>query len=564
MKVNIQKHIILYIIFVCFALLLNIASFYFVPKTNNINRWELEEFDEEWYCGDGRKVDIGNLSEIKCNFIIAKTLDKKESGKSLCFRSKNIFFDVFKEEEKIYSFNPYVPQFCGKSYGISFHYIYLGEFNENTNLKIKLNPIYNDSSVFFDLMNIGSESAYMTKQFSTYFLNFIVCLLIMLIGVVMIITGIFARAYNINYISVVSFGVFSLLGGLWTSTETMILQIITGNSTAVHLLNYYILMLIPFFLLTGVAGIMEIIAKKQILFIFVLCIFNFLLNTMFTIFLKIDYHDLLKLTHLIILISVLFSIYIIVKSFKQKKAENKSYIVLVVGFVFMIIGGIIDIIRYNLVNTINFDTGLYTRLGLLGLMAILGRYSTNKIITMIKLGQHAEYMKKLAYVDVLTGMKNRLAFTDIKNELYKSKLNYKYAMVQFDINNLKTVNDVLGHDAGDKHIINGAIIINNSFGAIGECYRIGGDEFLAFILDENLSKIKKSEEKLAQMITDFNKKSNSSFPLKIAYGIAYGDTKKNITFDEIEIIADKNMYENKRKMKLLDKEGMQTNIEEHK
>lgn len=213
MKVNIQKHIILYIIFVCFALLLNIASFYFVPKTNNINRWELEEFDEEWYCGDGRKVDIGNLSEIKCNFIIAKTLDKKESGKSLCFRSKNIFFDVFKEEEKIYSFNPYVPQFCGKSYGISFHYIYLGEFNENTNLKIKLNPIYNDSSVFFDSMNIGSESAYMTKQFSTYFLNFIVCLLIMLIGVVMIITGIFARAYNINYISVVSFGVFSLLGG---------------------------------------------------------------------------------------------------------------------------------------------------------------------------------------------------------------------------------------------------------------------------------------------------------------------------------------------------------------
>lgn len=562
MKVNIQKYIILYIIFVCFALLLNIASFYFIPKINNTNRWELEEFDEEWYCGDGRKVDIGNLSEIKCNFIITKTLDKKESGKSLCFRSKNIFFDVFKDDEKIYSFNPYVPRFCGKSYGISFHYIYLGEFNENTNLKIKLNPIYNDPSVFFDSMNIGSESTYMTKQFSTYFLNFIVCLLIMLIGVVMIITGIFARAYNINYISVVSFGVFSLLGGLWTSTETMIIQIITENSIAVHLLNYYVLMLIPFFLLTGVAGIMEIIAKKQILFIFVLCIFNFLLNTIFTIFFQIDYHDLLKLTHLIILISVLFSIYIIVKSFKQKKAENKSYIVLVVGFVFMIIGGIMDIIRYNLVDTINFDTGLYTRLGLLGLMAILGRYSTNKIITMIKLGQHAEHMKKLAYIDVLTGMKNRLAFTDIKKELYKSKLNYKYAMVQFDINNLKTVNDVLGHDAGDKHIINGAIIINNSFGMIGECYRIGGDEFLAFILDENLSKIKKSEEKLNQMITDFNKKSNSSFPLKIAYGIAYGDTKKNITFDEIEIIADKNMYENKRKMKLVDKEELQINIEE--
>ena len=50
-----------------------------------------------------------------------------------------------------------------------------------------------------------------------------------------------------------------------------------------------------------------------------------------------------------------------------------------------------------------------------------------------------------------------------------------------DVNGLKTVNDNLGHAAGDELLVGAAKCIQQCFGNSGKVFRIGGDEFIAMI-----------------------------------------------------------------------------------
>ena len=57
-------------------------------------------------------------------------------------------------------------------------------------------------------------------------------------------------------------------------------------------------------------------------------------------------------------------------------------------------------------------------------------------------------------------------------------------MVILDINGLKIVNDTFGHREGDQLIVQGARLIKETLGQLGEIFRIGGDEFV--VLSTNI------------------------------------------------------------------------------
>lgn len=65
-------------------------------------------------------------------------------------------------------------------------------------------------------------------------------------------------------------------------------------------------------------------------------------------------------------------------------------------------------------------------------------------------------------------------------------LEIQIKMVYLDVNDLKKVNDNLGHEYGDKLLKSAAKIISESFGAFGKSYRIGGDEFCVLMSGENI------------------------------------------------------------------------------
>ena len=90
---------------------------------------------------------------------------------------------------------------------------------------------------------------------------------------------------------------------------------------------------------------------------------------------------------------------------------------------------------------------------------------------------------KKAYTDPLTGVKSKHSYLEAEKKMDQriaEKSVSEFAIVVFDLNNLKIINDTQGHQAGDKYIKDACYIICHCF-KHSPVYRVGGDEFVAIL-----------------------------------------------------------------------------------
>ena len=165
----------------------------------------------------------------------------------------------------------------------------------------------------------------------------------------------------------------------------------------------------------------------------------------------------------------------------------------------------------------------------------------NNISKIIMLNySYGEKMETLAEVDGMTGLYNKSKYLSMINGKYTDV--ESVAVIFWDINDLKIINDTVGHDAGDELISVTATSIRNIVGPKDMAYRIGGDEFVMIIMDCNEEEVK---EKLRKWNVELEAaRKEFKFPISVSTGYAIGNGK-NLT--DIINEADKAMYENKRK-----------------
>lgn len=92
--------------------------------------------------------------------------------------------------------------------------------------------------------------------------------------------------------------------------------------------------------------------------------------------------------------------------------------------------------------------------------------------------------RRLAYLDPLTGLENRRAFTKaLKRELTRlaAEDEIGLAVLYIDLDEFKKVNDLGGHDAGDDMLQRVAACLRLTLGEFGTAARIGGDEFAGMV-----------------------------------------------------------------------------------
>lgn len=146
--------------------------------------------------------------------------------------------------------------------------------------------------------------------------------------------------------------------------------------------------------------------------------------------------------------------------------------------------------------------------------------------------------KEKATHDELTNLKNKTAFEeDIKI------FNNEGCILFADVNNLKYVNDKIGHFAGDTLLIEISKVLNKNFRNV---YRIGGDEFIILTEEKENSVIKKIDN-INKNLEQITKRDKTGIIYSVAIGYAYGDGIK--TIDDIKNEADSNMYDIKQKYK---------------
>ena len=160
--------------------------------------------------------------------------------------------------------------------------------------------------------------------------------------------------------------------------------------------------------------------------------------------------------------------------------------------------------------------------------------------------EEAKAMSRMAYVDGLTNISNRMAFNKKMNEL---ELSDRTGFVSFDVNNLKTANDVYGHIEGDNLICLAADAITRAFGENGTAYRYGGDEFVVIMEDFSDKAADESLAKLKKIIEKTNEAKVLHVDFSIAGGYAVYDKAKDESLMSTLNRADDVMYENKKLMK---------------
>ena len=153
--------------------------------------------------------------------------------------------------------------------------------------------------------------------------------------------------------------------------------------------------------------------------------------------------------------------------------------------------------------------------------------------------------QSMANIDALTGVKNRHAYLEAEerlNELINDGDISEFAIVILDVNDLKKVNDTLGHQAGDKHLRGACKIICDTFKR-SPVFRIGGDEFAVIVRGEDYERV----DRLVSDIDDQNRKAVINGGVVVACGMSKfeGDDSVTAVFRR----ADRNMYDNKVSLK---------------
>ena len=154
---------------------------------------------------------------------------------------------------------------------------------------------------------------------------------------------------------------------------------------------------------------------------------------------------------------------------------------------------------------------------------------------------------RLANQDALTGVKSKLAYSQDERKLDRAIAAGEqgpFAVVVFDVNDLKYVNDTQGHAAGDQYLKDACTIICQTF-KHSPVYRIGGDEFVAILRGTDYA----ARERLMAQLDVNNRTDVHGGGVSIAGGIAEFQKDTDQRLAAVFKRADTAMYENKRRLK---------------
>ena len=156
--------------------------------------------------------------------------------------------------------------------------------------------------------------------------------------------------------------------------------------------------------------------------------------------------------------------------------------------------------------------------------------------------------RRMADIDSLTGVKNKHAYTqweEIVNEGIKGGTQEPFAVVVCDINNLKSVNDLYGHKAGDSCIQSCSSKLCNIF-TNSPVFRVGGDEFIIFLSGEDYYRRNELMTRVNAIPKD---PARIRMGETVSAGMAEYDKDKHRSLLNVVEEADKAMYARKQYLK---------------
>ena len=152
-----------------------------------------------------------------------------------------------------------------------------------------------------------------------------------------------------------------------------------------------------------------------------------------------------------------------------------------------------------------------------------------------------KYLIQLSQIDPLTSVYNKETTQAFIEQKLKNKESAVFLIL--DVDAFKAVNDNYGHAVGDKVLAQLGKLFKNHFRQTDIVGRIGGDEFIILIQDENIAESR--IRSLLEKVNELKIEELQGFTLSISIGIAFAPNH-GTTFIELYRHADHALYQTKR------------------
>lgn len=523
---------------VVFAVLGILALFYVFTYRAEVTRvmgrdgyviTQIEDVSEEAFDENKKlRVHIGDVTDDNCHLVFY-TIHKSVT--------------VFSGPVRIYGMTSAKNNAISKTPGCVWNDILLTKDMSNTDLIVNLIPAYKGLSFQPPTFYLGDKASIIAEVISDQLPAFIVSIILVVLGIIMVSYIFYNRKNTEVDKSLYWLGIFTFYVGIWKIFDSSVAKLIFQGLPVVSMIPFMAMSLvsIPFLIYFS-----DMFSSKDSKIWMITCGCSVgvdYLCLFFQYFNIFDFRQMLPWILLSILVAAAVSIYMVIKEYRYNRWSMKLRRNLAC-MIMLLIGFLVDLSLYIVTGGRNAP-GVVV-FGFMLFIIVQGLFAFKESGALIVAGDGVQKMEDYAFHDKLTGLYNRAAFiTDTDPYAVNPD---SYAVAVMDLNDLKKCNDTLGHDVGDRYIKDSAKIIQETFGCIGNCYRMGGDEFYCLIPKGGKKACREQEIRMEEMIREYNETSEQ-LKISIACGFARFDQRMDYDLNATAKRADKAMYKRKEEMK---------------
>ena len=461
----------------------------------------------------------------------------------LFFKSQFCSYEVYLDGVLIAS--QYTDDDSNNFVGISYQPIALPSDYPGKKLSINLTVIENETKANLINPMIGQyEDIYRTLHQSVIFPFFTGCFLLVF-GMVFFVISLIFYMGSPSVTNQLFCSLLTIILGFWTLTAFDIMDLIvpSGMATTLEFLSLYLIAPCIYLIVYDLHKRQD----NKILIIMGTATMGFSL-----LFMVLHFSNIVHLNHFegpyYLMAFVGFALLLTYDVIDiRSKSKNSSLIVTMVGITVLSL----SLLAYSLTSVIGKiadyrQSWFHIVLIPFGSLIFVVMQLLNYFIFMThSFARKKEYqaLTKIAYIDNLTGLPNRVDFDERMAKLDKS--DYDFCLISLDLNGLKEVNDNSGHPAGDRLLRSFAHALAQTFENIGDCARIGGDEFVVMIKDIDSDALDALLKQLDETLLELDK-VDVEINHSVSYGYAYRHETEDKNTHTVLMLADKRMYSYKK------------------
>ncbi len=474
----------------------------------------------------------------------------------IVFDTWHCITEVYLHNQKLYSWGEQLYE-NNHMLGNKRHFIELPDLYEGKVLSIKLKATENDAMKQFYSVLVTEFGNNLNFWFNRSLALTLSALLIIIIGLIIFVFSYLMLFKTNKFLSAIMLGITFQLMGIYFLCRSNIIQLIIPDPLIYNQIEFLSLYMLPLPLISYTYNVTEKPKSKKAVKCYYLYLLTYIIGMLFIIYLhnntNIHYTKFLFIYYFITLISYIISIIFLNKEDKNKLDIKLTILAIKVFF----IGSLLSLLAFHTkgIPSINhmfklwliYDHILSISSFIMLILFFIGFYHTIRNMFLLKFEN--EKLHYVAYHDALTMLQNKRSFNKHMTKLNEDNNKY-YALIVIDINNLKITNDTLGHNVGDKIIIGLATTLLKIPEHIGSPYRIGGDEFTIIVYNS---------EHIDEIINQINdnlhlyNENNKDIQISISIGTSSKVNNPNIDSFELLSLADRDMYEQKQRIKSLTK-----------